>query len=469
MSKNIVIIGGGISGLALLHYLKQKYIDREDIQIQLLEKNKRLGGTIESIKKNGCLFETGPNGFLDSKQRTLEFVKELDLENCLVRANEDSKIRYLSVNNTLHQLPSSPQSFLTFKLLNPLEKFRVLGEFFIPKRCDPGESVYDFGKRRLGEKFSKIFLDPMVSGIYGGDARNANLKAVFPRIYALEQEYGSLFKAMIKIRKARKMAGNGKSKDNTMGSLTGTLTSFQEGVMQMTEAIGKRYQKNICLNQEIQTITRLDHQYTVTVEDGKQYTADELFICAPAYSAGSMIKDVNHNLSQVLEKINYAPMAVVGLICPVDYFPEKPKGYGYLIPSLEQKEILGVLFESNIFPGRCQDNQMLFRVMIGGARHPDILNRTKEELVGLACKEIELLGGKSFTQDKTKGPRELFFMTWAKAIPQYDLTYSELLKTIENELQKNPNLHLVANYIKGVSINDCIESAYQSAQGSCAL
>jgi len=214
MSKNIIIIGGGISGLALLHYLKQKYIDREDIHIQLLEKNERLGGTIGSAKKNGCLYETGPNGFLDSKKRTLKFVQELDLEKCLVKADEDSKIRYLSVGNKLHRLPLGPKDFLSFKLLNPLEKIRVLGEYFIPKRCDPDESVYDFGKRRLGEKFSKIFLDPMVSGIYGGDARNANLKSVFPGIYALEEEYGSLVKAMIRIRRARKIAGNGETKDN---------------------------------------------------------------------------------------------------------------------------------------------------------------------------------------------------------------------------------------------------------------
>ena len=466
MPKQIIIIGGGISGLALLHYLKQKYAGREDIQILLLEKNERLGGTVGSVIKDGCIFETGPNGFLDSKKRTLEFVKELNLENCLVKASQESKIRYLSVHGALHQLPSNPKSFLTFPLLNPLEKLRVLGEFFIPKRCDPRESVYDFGKRRLGEKFSMIFLDPMVSGIYGGDARSANLKSVFPRIYSLEEEYGSLFKAMIKIRKARKAGGNGTSGDNAMGAPAGVLTSFQEGVMQMTEAIGKKYQEDVYLNHEIQTIAQIGNQYTVIAQHGKQYTADELFLCAPAYSAGMMLKNAHSRLSQSLTKINYAPMAVVGLVCPVDYFAEKPKGYGYLIPSLEQKEVLGVLFESNIFTGRCQERQMLFRVMIGGARYPDILKKTKEELVGLALKEIEFLRGKSPAQDKTKGPRELFFMAWPKAIPQYNQNYSDLLKTIDEELQKNPNLHLVANYLKGVSLNDCIESAYQNAQSS---
>jgi len=460
MKKHIVIIGGGISGLALLHYLKQKYIHQDDVEVLLLEKNDHLGGTIRSIVKNECLFETGPNGFLDSKKRTLDLVRELDLENFLVKASQESKIRYLSVNNTLHQIPSSPRTFLSFKLLNFLEKLRILGEFFVPQKSDPRESVYDFGKRRLGERFSEVFLDPMVSGVYGGDARNANLKAVFPKIYALEEEHGSLFKAMIKIRKGKKSSGNG------MGTPTGTLTSFQNGIAQLIDALGKRHQANIRLNQEIKEISPQEDQYSITSTDGKRYMADELYFCAPAYSVGPMLKNVNHRLSCELSKVNYAPMAVVGLVYPREYFSKKPKGYGYLIPSSEKSQVLGVLFEGNIFPGRCREDQVLFRVMIGGARNPDILNKTKEELVQLAVKEIEMLSGKKEQTSENGNPQELFFMPLAKAIPQYDLLYCEIKATIEDELQKIPNLHLVANYLNGVSLNDCIESAYQGAQKS---
>jgi len=460
MKKQIVIIGGGISGLALLHYLKQKYIQHDHVDICLLEKNDHLGGTIRSIVKEGCLFETGPNGFLDSKKRTLDFVKDLDLESALVKAHQESKIRYLSVDDALHQLPSSPKEFLSFKLLNLPQKIRVLSEFFIPKKNDPNESVYDFGKRRFGERFSEIFLDPMVSGVYGGDARRANLKAVFPRIYALEEEYGSLFKAMMKIRKTKKGKGDG------IGAPTGTLTSFQNGVVQLIDAAEKKYQSNIRLNQEIKSVLRQGNQYTILSADGQRYTADELFFCAPAYSVGPMIKDVNDKLSQCLAKINYAPMAVIGLVYSRQYFSEKPKGYGYLIPSSEGKEVLGVLFEGNIFPGRCRDDQVLLRVMIGGARFPDILCKSQDELISLAVKEVESLRGANGNGGVSGNPQELFFASWSKAIPQYDLAYCDAKKTIEDELKTIPNLHLVANYLNGVSLNDCIESAYQGAQES---
>lgn len=458
MNKKIVIIGGGISGLALLHYLKQKYHQQDYVEILLLEKNDRLGGTIRSIIKEGCLFETGPNGFLDSKKRTIDLVHDLDLESSLVKADQGSKIRYLSVNGALHQLPSSLKTFLSFKLLNVSEKLRVLGEFFVPKKNDPRESVYDFGKRRLGQQFSEVFLDPMISGVYGGDARNTNLKAVFPKIYALEKEHGSLFKAMIKNRKEKKRSENG------VGTPAGTLTSFRNGIAVLIDALGKRYQANIRLSQEITKIDRKEDQYSIVSADGRSFIADELYFCVPAYSASPMVKNVNNRLSKELAKINYAPMAVVGLVYPSKCFSKKPQGYGYLIPSSEKSQVLGVLFEGNIFPGRCRDDQVLFRVMIGGARHPDILNKSKEDLVNMAANEIETMLGNN---GKESGePIELFFMSLAKAIPQYDLLYCEAKSSIEDELANIPHLHLVANYLNGVSLNDCIESAYQSAQKS---
>jgi len=145
-------------------------------------------------------------------------------------------------------------------------------------------------------------------------------------------------------------------------------------------------------------------------------------------------------------------------------FKDRPKGYGYLVPSSENKEILGVLFESNIFPGRCREDQILFRIMIGGARHPDILSKTKEDLMCLALKEIESLGFQA--AEGEEGPQEVFFVPWAKAIPQYDQTYVEVQGRVSEHLQQWPNLKIVSNYWKGISLNDCIENAFQTAQNS---
>ncbi|MBI5416282.1 MAG: protoporphyrinogen oxidase [Candidatus Omnitrophica bacterium] len=448
MSKTIIIIGGGISGLAVLHYLKQKYAGRPDVEVLLLEKDTAPGGTVRSVVRNGCLFEAGPNGFLDSKPRTLEFIAGLGLADELVKAGRDVRIRYLCLNNVLHPFPMSPAGFFGFRPMRLREKLRVFAEPFVARGTDPDESVYAFGARRLGEKFSRLFLDPMVSGIYGGDARETVLRAAFGRIYELEQRYGSLFVAMMKLRKG--------------GMPRGTLTSFRQGQGEMIAALCRRYQEHIRLNQEVVKVSRDNGRFTVTCADGVAYGADELFVSAPAYQAAAFLEDMSPALAGPLTRIRYSPLAVIGLVFERKAFPHPPAGFGYLIPSSENKEVLGVLWESNIFPNRCREDQVLMRVMIGGARHPDILSKPREALTALALKEVQT------TLKTDASPVETFFVPWPKAIPQYDRAYVEAERGLEEELKKWPGLYLVANYLHGVSLNDCIENAYQAANSEPA-
>ena len=444
MSTNILIIGGGISGLAVLHYLKQKYVRLNYVTIALLEKSAQAGGTIGSIVRDGCLFETGPNGFLGSKPRTLDFIRELGLVSGLVKAYESAGIRYVALQDTLHAFPTDPARFLTFKPLSWRDKARVFAEPFIPKGNDPDESVYDFGVRRFGKKFADIFLDPMVSGIYGGDARVTVLRAAFGRIYELEQQYGSLFKAMMKLGKG--------------GIPKGTLTSFRRGQAQLTGTLARRYKEDIRFNKEVKNITRVSGRFAVATAAAR-HEADEVFVCAPAYQAAAMVKEMSPIMARELEKIRYSSMAVIGLVFPRKAFVSPPKGFGYLIPSSEGREALGVLFESNIFPGRCGKEEILLRIMAGGARHPEILKKSREELTALAVKEIQTL------LKANAQPVETFFARWPKAIPQYDRAYVAAGRGLEEELKKWPGLHLVANYRKGVSLNDCIENAWQAVNG----
>lgn len=454
MSQDIIIIGGGISGLATLHYLKQKYAQRADVDILLLEKSAVPGGKIHSVVRGGRLFESGPNGFLDSKPRTLALVEELGLSAELVQAEEASNIRYVAIGDALHAFPMNPAGFFAFKPLGWQDKARVLGEIFVPKGHDPSESVHAFGARRFGKKFADIFLDPMVNGIYGGDAREVVLKAAFGRIYELEQTYGSLFRAMAALKKQKKNKEEGAD-----GMPKGTLTSFRGGQGQLVEALTKRYPVHIRFNQEVKTVAFAQGQFTVRTAETR-YEADELFISAPAYEAADMAREMSPAIASDLDKIRYAPMAVAGLVFPRRAFERQPSGFGYLIPSSEGKEVLGVLFESNIFPGRCGREEILLRIMIGGARYPDILSKSREALTALALREVQT------TLKTGASPIETFFVQWPQAIPQYDRAYVEAERRLEEELKKWQGLYLVANYRKGVSLNDCVESAHQSARCS---
>ena len=207
MNKQILVIGGGISGLSVLHNLKKKYAADPHIQVRLLEKNGYAGGTARTKKYPHCLFEEGPNGFLDSKKSTLQLAQELGIDGDLLPAHHQSAIRYICLKNKLHKLPHNPAGMFKFKPFSLYDKIRFPLEFFVPKGTTPNETVYDFGKRRIGENFSRLFLDPMVSGIFGGDARNMDLKSAFPRIYEIEQTYGSLIKGMIALSPVPKGVG----------------------------------------------------------------------------------------------------------------------------------------------------------------------------------------------------------------------------------------------------------------------
>jgi len=387
---------------------------------------------------------------LDSKPRTLQLVHELNLKDSLMKAREEGKTKYVAVGNRLYSLPTSPKAFLSTKLLTLGQKLRVLGETFVPKGQIENESVYDFGKRRLGGRFADYFLDPMVSGIYAGNAREISIKAAFPKIIQMEQEYGSLLKGLKKLKK-------NKSKGDVNGMARGTMTSFSAGMGEIICALEHQYENSILTNQHVRAVSHRNQKYYIYSGD-HQFCAEELYVCAPAYAASHMLHDLTPTFSELLSQFQYVPVVVVGLLFKKDKISQVPQGYGYLIPSKENKEVMGVLFESNIFAQRCDGNYLLCRVLIGGAMHPMVINESKEELIKRARKELES------TLNITEAPEEIFFAKWDRAIPQYNLNYLNLQKQVKKCLSEWPHLHLVSNYWNGVSFNDCIENAFQSAE-----
>jgi oxygen-dependent protoporphyrinogen oxidase len=451
--KNLVIVGGGISGCAALHYLNREYRGRAGVNITLLEKSGRPGGTISTRHEAGCFFEEGPNGFLDSKPRTLEFIAELGLEDELARADGATRTRYICQDHALHILPSGPGDFLRFPLLSPGQKLRALAELVVGKGKKSGETVGAFGRRRLGRRFTEVFIDSMVSGIYAGDPDDLLLKAAFPRIAELEERFGSLLRAQIALAKAGKAGGQA-------GSPRGRLTSFRKGMQSVTARVAELYPEQIRTDCPVEGITFKDSRYQVKTPE-KTYAADELFLCVPAYAAAGLTAPLDQALSRSLEKIPYAPVAVIGLVYPKGQLPAGlAKGFGYLIPSTEKSEILGVLFEHDLFPGRTSPEKALFRIMAGGVRHPVLLDLGADNIVDLARKELAL------TLKIKAEPEHVFFKLWPRGIPQYNRAGVTALAEANRALSRFPGLRLLANYRGGISFNDCVENAFWTAKES---
>ncbi len=455
MPQKIIIIGGGISGLTALYYLRKKYAPKPDIVIRLLEKESTPGGTIKTIERETFRYETGPNGFLDNKPSTLELARELGLGNELITASPATKIRFICVKNVLYPLPSGVKSFFNFKPLRFRDKLRVAKEFFVARGTNSEETVYEFGTRRLGEEFSKYFLDPMASGIFGGDAKNLNLKYAFPRIYQIEQEYGSLFKGMIALGLIKRQS----KKKNSLGAgqPKGQLWSFKNGMGQLTEKLAVINKDFIETDAKVEGIFRQSNGYRVKTPRN-EYFADKLVMSVPAFCAADLLKNVHPNLSAQLLAIPYAPIIVVGLAYDKKQFEQLPQGFGYLRPTHEKKEVLGVVFSSNIFSGRVPDEKILFQIMLGGFCHPDITQKSDDEIFALAKTEIATLlkpRGKPFDQ---------FLLRWPKAIPQYTRQYPQSYKAIKGILSETPNLYWLPNYLEGISLNDCTTAAKQFSE-----
>jgi len=437
MKKHIAIIGGGISGLAVLHYLVQKYIQQPDVTIALYEKNNFVGGTIRSIDDDHGLIETGPNGFLNNNPYTLDFINELELTPHLIEAASQSSVRFIARANTLHEVPTSPKKFLSTKLLNVFQKFRLLGDFVIPKTSDSVISVYTFFRRRFGKRVADIFVDPMVSGIYAGDAKQICMRAAFPKIYDLEQMHGSMIRGMMKQ----------KGKTNL-----GMLMSFKGGMQQLIDALYNRYKAHIFTNTQVLGVNKRDDSFSLQLET-QTIDAQEVFLCAPAYHAATLVERWDQQFAAYLKEIHYAPVAVVGLTYLADA-ATLSNGFGYLIPSSEDNPVLGVLFESNIF--KRSSNSILLRVMMGGVHHPKCLEQSDGHLIQVAL--LELRATLKITSEQYKA----MVIRWPRAIPQYDRHYLAAKEKIETHITRYPQFHLAANYLNGVSVNDCIENAYKA-------
>ncbi len=504
-AKNILIIGAGISGLSVLHYLKIKYARRSDIHIQLLEKNNTPGGAIQTLQNRYGIFEYGPNGFLDSKTSIRELTWDMDLESALIGSSPESNKRFLFINNQPHAIPTDFLSLCAFKPLTIFDKLRIPFELFVSRSQNTDETVYEFGARRFGKKFTGIFLDAIVQGIFAGDVRRLHLRLAFPRIYEIEQKYGSLLKGLIclqlEYRRMKRRAASSENPENQPPNpLGGCLVSFKRGMSQLIERLYERYQDSLVLNQEVSLMVQesgrfIVHssqkvypvsknlQYFTSGERGiiprssiKEedldianlrkrgiYDADELFLCVPAYCAAIITKNLSETLSAQLNKIPYVCIAVIGLVYKKNSFDRLPTGFGYLTPSREKKEVLGVLFDNHIFPQRVVGDFEQFRIMIGGAHHPQILSKTEEELLRMAKDEIRLF----LKLKKNEEPVHSFVVVWPKGIPQYNTDEVLVRSAIETESQKIKNFHIVSNYLNGISINDCVRNAQMAVAQSC--
>jgi oxygen-dependent protoporphyrinogen oxidase len=459
MMTRIAVIGAGISGLATAYAIEQQAIrDGWEVAVQVLEKEERSGGKIWSLKEEGFLCEWGPNGFLDNKPMTLELCQELGIDPQLLRSDDNARKRFIYSDGMLHQLPENGPAFLKSKLISWPGKFRLAGELFIPRRTDGAdETLADFGRRRLGSEALNKLIAPMVSGIFAGNPETMSLKSCFPRIHELEQDYGGLLKAMLKLaKKKRAEVKAGKAVASAAGP-GGVLTSFNGGIQELTDSLAGALRGEVLAGQNVSRIAKKEDGFLLHTEAGRQLEADLVVTAAPAYAVAGMLEELSAPSAELLRQIPYAAMNVVCFGYQRERIQRDLNGFGYLIPKTEGCHILGTLWDSSIFPQRAPEGMVLLRSMMGGATNPDAIQLSEDEVRARTMKDLQQIMAIDSEPDFSRIYRH------RHAIPQYTQGHGQRLQALQDSLRGVPDLIVTGNAFFGVGLNDCVNASNRAA------
>ena len=447
-----LVIGSGLSGLAAAFGLA-----RQGASVEVLDATARAGGVIATIHRDGALYEKGPNSALDTTPLINELLDALGIRNERIEASTVAATRFIVRGGKLVPLPKSPASLLMSQAFSFGAKLRLMREPFIASApAGAEESIAAFVRRRLGNEFVDYAVDPFVSGVYAGDPERISLPAAFPRLHALEQKYGSLFKSQFKGARARRQ--NAEVAKHTTGSF-----SFREGMQTLTDALA-RVADQVTTNVRVQRIARADNgAWTITgVRDGAIVVrrAKVVILAVPAYEAAKLVRESAPPAAQALDAIDYAGVASIATLYRRADVAHSLAGFGFLVPKKAQRKILGSLFSSSMFEGRAPPDTVLLTSFVGGVRHPELFAKSDVDIAQLVQNELRsLVGARTL-------PIWLAITRWTHAIPQYNLGHRERLRMVEDAERALPGLFFCANYRGGVSVGDRIKSGHAAVDAA---
>lgn len=460
----VAIIGGGISGLSAAFYLGKERAAGAPVEYTLFESAPRLGGSMYSERIDGCVVEAGPDSFLTEKPWAINLCQEIGLGDQLIGSNDALRKTYIVVKNRLIAMPDGLMFMVPTKLIpTALTSLFSLGTkirmglelLHAPRPVGHDETVEDMVKRHFGSEVVDRLADPLLSGVYGGDAASLSVRAVLPRFVEMEEKYGSLSRAMIaahnKMLEARKKAPQAAPKP--------LFTSLKDGMQQMVSAIEDRLDRaSIRTGMTIESIARAGSDWQVKTSAGYE-RFDGVVLATPAKIAGKLIQGVAPELAADLAGIVYSSSVTITLGYTMEQLQGLPPGFGYLVPRSEGTRMLACTFVHNKFPHRAPEDRGIIRCFLGGIRDEKVLELGDDEIRETCIRELR----KVLKLDALADPKFIRIYRWKGAMAQYTPGHLERVKRIDLAVKSIPGLAIAGNAFKGIGVPDCVRSGQEAA------
>lgn len=433
---NVAILGAGLRGLYIAYELEKQGHD-----CTVFESSKHIGGALVSTQHDsGFLTEDGAHTLLINSTKIESIIKELNgLNQEIIQPDSQKLNRFILRNNHLSPLQPNPLALLKTPLLSAKAKCKFFSEIFRRKQSiDSNLSLYDFFTEHFGTECSDYLLDPFIAGTYAGNPKQLSAKYTFPKLLKASQSNGSIIRTLLSNKKGFK----------------NRIVSFKEGLVQLPIALSQSLKQKPITEAHLLQITQEDQAWNIQFKasDNQQEnrTFDAVYSTIPAHKTHTLpLTDTAKNELPDFSSVEHPPVTVLSLGFRSEQFQKPLSGFGYLIPTKEKQDYLGVLFSSAIFKNRAPENHNLITVFIGGARNPSMATLSESELIPIIYPKIQnclkIQGDPVFTYSRF----------WEHSIPQYHIAYDKVIKQIENFEAKHSGFHLSGNYRNGIALGDC--------------
>ena len=468
-SCRLVVVGGGISGLAAAHRLLEGASRlNKAIRLDLLEAGRRLGGVIHTAREQGYLLEGGPDSFISEKPWAVDLCRRLGLETSLIATSPLHRRTFILRGGNLLPVPEgfhliAPYRFGSFAaspLLSWAGKIRMAADLVLPRRrrlsTGEDESLAAFVRRRLGEEALERLAQPLVGGIYTADPEKLSLRATFPQFLEMEQRHRSLLLAMWRDRKRQPSP----AEDHAAGPRYGLFLSLDQGMQRLVERLRESIPApSIHLGCKVVSLRRHDQarNWEIELEKGPPIQADGICLALPAHRSAGLLEGLDPDLAAKLRRVEHASTATVNLAYSAEDIPAALDGFGFLVPAVEKGAMLACSYSHRKFAGRAPGSGALLRAFVGGALHPETLECNDRELIARVRRTLgELLG-------ISRAPLLSRVERHPEGMPQYGVGHLDLVAWIESRTLQWPSLQLAGNGLTGIGIPDCIRRAEQCA------